>query len=137
MAKTQKYYRLGGRNSRYITKLNPLSSGMYLTDQVIPEGYAKYLINYDIDDTGSYIRPRYGRLKIQDINYNSAKLGPVSLTDYLYVYNNAKDTVEDTKDIVLSYGYYTELIKEFAIKDALYKNPVYLGLVNKTKDTNV
>ena len=61
MATTQEFYRLGGRLPRYTTKLSAFSNGMYLTQQMIPEGYAKSMVNYDIDDTGTCIRPRAGR----------------------------------------------------------------------------
>ena len=44
-----------------------MANGMYLTKQVIPEGYAKKMVNYDIDDTGSYIRPRKGRTLLQTL----------------------------------------------------------------------
>lgn len=106
MAKTQRYYRLGQRNPRYTTKLNPFSSGMYLTNQVLPEGYAKYMVNYDIDDTGSHIKPKRGRRVKQDIDFGpNNKLGPVTLTDYLYLYNSDKTEIIDVVDTVLSYGF--------------------------------
>ena len=86
MARTQEYYRLGSRLPRYTTKLNTFASGMYLTDQTIPEGYAKIMLNYDIDDTGSHIKPRRGREVIQDIPYanRAGTLGSITLTDYIY-----------------------------------------------------
>ena len=106
MAKTQKYYRLGQRTPRYTTKLNPFSSGMYLTNQVLPEGYAKYMVNYDIDDTGSHIKPKRGRRVKQDIDFGpNNKLGPVTLTDYLYLYNSDRTEIIDVMDVVLSYGF--------------------------------
>lgn len=67
MAKTQESYRLGSRNQRFTTKLNAFANGMYLTEQVIPEGYVKKMINYDIDATGSHIKPRRGRKVVQTI----------------------------------------------------------------------
>ena len=84
MATTQEFYRLGSRLPRYTTKLSTFANGMYLTNQIIPEGYAKIMANYDIDDTGSCIRPRRGREQIQVLDYDSEALGPASLTDYVY-----------------------------------------------------
>ena len=87
MAKTQEFYRLGGRLPRYTTQLSSFANGMYLTNQVIPESYAKELVNFDIDDTGSHIKPRRGRRKTDVITYKASKLGAASITDYLYLYN--------------------------------------------------
>ena len=56
MASTQEFYRLRGRNVRFSTQLQSLAKGMYLTGQNMPEGYAKVLVNYDIDDTGSCLQ---------------------------------------------------------------------------------
>ena len=86
MATTRKFYRIGDRLPRYTTKLSAFANGMYLTKQVIPEGYARVMINYDIDDTGSNIRPRQGRKKLQTFNYDSPKLGAPTLEDYIYAY---------------------------------------------------
>ena len=111
MAKTQKSYRLGGRLPRYTTKLNAFANGMYLSNHIIPEGFVKAMVNYDIDDTGSYIRPKAGRVKLQDVvQSNTVTLGPVTLNDYIYTYNSAMTVVEDTKDVVFSYGLYTNLL---------------------------
>ena len=66
---------------------------MYLTNQIIPEGYAKIIANYDIDDTGSCIRPRRGREQIQVLDYDSEALGPASLTDYVYAYKEDESEV--------------------------------------------
>lgn len=137
MAKTQKSYRLGQRQPRYTTKLNAFSNGMYLTNQIIPEGYAKAMVNYDIDDTGSCIRPRRGREIVQVLNYNTEVLGPVSLTDYLYAYNKANTEVEDIKDIVMSYGLYTKLSDLTNANNAAYKKPIFVSYMDRTVDTNV
>lgn len=111
MAKTQKSYRLGGRLPRYTTKLNAFANGMYLSNHIIPEGFVKAMVNYDIDDTGSYIRPKAGRVKLQDVaQSNTVTLGPVTLNDYIYTYNSDMTVVEDTKDVVFSYGLYTNLL---------------------------
>lgn len=107
MAKTQKFYRLRGRNVRYSTYLQSLIKGMFLTDQVIPEGYARVLVNYDIDDTGSCIRTRKGRTLHLAVDYEGYhKLGAMHLTDYIYTYNSAGDEIEDTKDLLMSFGTY-------------------------------
>ena len=105
MATTQETYRLGGRLKRYTTTLNAFKNGMYLTEQTIPEGYARVMVNYDIDDTGSHIKPRQGRLKKQSIPYpENKRVGESCLSDYLYVYDDDKNEVEAIKDIVMSFG---------------------------------
>lgn len=113
MAKTQEFYRLGGRLPRYTTKLDAFANGMYLTEQTIPEGYVRVMCNYDIDDTGSHIKPRRGREVVQNISYrdrHSGALGPITLTDYIYSYkdvtyqNKTIEEVADTQDVAMSHG---------------------------------
>lgn len=110
MAATQEFYRLRGRNVRFSTQLQSLAKGMYLTDQNMPEGYAKVLVNYDIDDTGSCIKTRKGRNLHISIPYEGFhRLGKMHLTDYLYTYNEAGDEVTDIKDILMSFGTYSHI----------------------------
>ena len=137
MATTQEFYRLGSRLPRYTTKLTAFAQGMYLTNQMIPEGYAKAMINYDIDDTGNCIRPRRGREVLQTLKYPTEKLGPISLTDYIYAYNKDETEVADIKDLVLSYGTYTAITDLVISQDAISKRPIYLASMDKTIDTNV
>lgn len=119
MATTHESYRLQGRNPRYTTRLNSFANGMYLTNQTIPEGYAKVLINYDIDDTGSHIKPKRGRRKIQDVEYESTGLAGASLSDYLYCYDEAKENVVTTEDVVLSFGRFLKAVDYNADKTAV------------------
>lgn len=137
MATTQEYYRLGGRVPRYTTKLNAFANGMYLTKQIIPEGYVKAMVNYDIDDTGSHIKPRRGRTKLQTLSYDSPALGPVSLTDYVYSYNKANNEVEDIKDLVMSYGMFVKLTDLVGKGVTDYNRPIFVSSMTETLDTNV
>lgn len=137
MATTQESYRLGSRLPRYTTKLTAFASGMYLTNQMMPEGYAKAMINYDIDDTGTCIRPRRGREKMQVINTDSDVLGPVSLTDYIYAYNKEETEVTEVKDLVMSYGIYTKLKDLVGTGMSDYDRPIYVSYMDKILDTNV
>jgi len=110
MATTQKFYRLRKRNVRISTQLSSMSNGMYLTNQNIPEGYAKVMVNYDIDDTGSCIKTRKGRELLTTIPYaGKHHLGRMHITDYIYTYNNAADEVEDIKDLLMSFGNYSKI----------------------------
>ena len=110
MATTTKFYRLRGRNVRIATQEQTLLGGMYLTDQVVPETYAKIMVNYDIDDTGSCIKTRKGRLLHTTIPYEGYhKLGRMHITDYIYTYNEENTEVEDIKDVLLSYGTYGKI----------------------------
>lgn len=137
MATTQEFYRLGSRLPRYTTKLSTFANGMYLTNQIIPEGYAKIMANYDIDDTGSCIRPRRGREQIQVLDYDSEALGPASLTDYVYSYKEDESEVEDIKDIVLSYGMFTKLTDLAAADNYLYTRPIFVSYMDRIKDTTM
>ena len=137
MATTQESYRVGGRLPRYSTKLSAFSNGMYLTNQVIPEGYAKMMVNYDIDDTGSNITPRNGRKMQDSLLFESNKLGPVTMTDYIYALNETETEVESVKDIVLSLGEYTAISD--VISDPSYSkyNKVYLSSLTEIVDDRV
>lgn len=136
MAKTHKSYRLTGRLPRYSTVTSAFANGMYLTNQDIPEGYTKTMINYDIDDTGSNIKPRRGRNKVQVLDYNGEKkLGAVTLTDYIYSYNKTENEINDLKDLVLSYGEYTDL--SIYSHNVDYNKPIYTAGISTTIDSNV
>ena len=104
---------------------------MYLTNQIIPEGYAKAMVNYDIDDTGSNIKPRKGREKVQVLEFDSPLLGPVSLTDYVYAYNKEGTEVEDVKDIVLSYGDYNTIAHLINLDGFDNRDAIYIASMNK------
>lgn len=104
MATTQKDYRKRGRLPRYTTTLAAFSSGMYITDQMIPEGYARVMVNYDIDDTGSHIRPRPGRKIVSYIHKPEVMPDYADITDYIYIYNENGSQVKFLKDVILSFG---------------------------------
>lgn len=140
MAVTQEFYRTRMRNPRFSTKLNPMSNGMYLTDQTIPEGFARVMVNYDVDDTGSNIRNREGRELLQHIDYEGkCKLGPMHLTDYIYAYNEDASEVESIKDLLMSYGSYMKLDAytngQLQIPSDFNKAN-YIGKVDVTVDDN-
>lgn len=137
MATTQEYYRLQGRNPRYVTELSSFANGMYVTNQTIPEGYTKSLINYDIDDTGSYIKQKKGRKKLQTLQLGSPTLGAVTLTDYLYAYNKEGDEVIDTVDAVLSYGLYNKISDITHGQTADINEAYYIADLTEFVDTNV
>lgn len=111
MATTTKFYRLRGRNVRNSTQLQSMANGMYLTDQNIPEGFAKVMVNYDIDTTGSCIRTKKGRNLHETKLYEGDKynLGPMHLTDYIYTYNQNISEINDIKDLLMSFGKYSKL----------------------------
>ena len=137
MATTRKFYRIGDRLPRYTTKLSAFANGMYLTKQVIPEGYARVMINYDIDDTGSNIRPRQGRKKLQTFNYDSPKLGTPTLSDYIYAYTKDEKEVTGVRDLVASYGLYTKISDLVSLDKVNYKRPVYVSFMKHITDNSV
>ena len=136
MATTQEFYRLRSRNVRFSTQMQTMSKGMYLTDQLIPEGYAKVMVNYDIDDTGSCIKTRKGRLlhtkfSYEVDNYIKYDLGKMHLTDYIYTYNEANDEINDIKDVLISFGTYghvTDFLENYYVQipESLNK-PIYIS----------
>lgn len=142
MATTQKFYRLRKRNVRISTQLQTASYGMYLTNQNIPEGYMKVLVNYDIDDTGSCIKTRKGRELLTTLPYPGVHhLGRMHATDYIYTYNEALDEVEDIKDVLFSLGSYTKLSDNINPSDLetpeYFDKPIYLATLEKHYDTSI
>lgn len=139
MAITQKFYRLRRRNVRISTQLQTAHYGMYLTNQNIPEGYVKVLVNYDIDDTGSCIKTRKGRELLTTLPYSGPhNLGRMHLTDYLYTYNEDMTEVEDIKDTLVSFGSYSKIsdyINETDLEiPASFDIPMYVTKVEKNID---
>lgn len=138
MAKTLETYRTQKRVQRFSTNMSPFANGMYLTKQQVPEGYVKMLVNYDIDDTGSCIRPRNGREQHQKLTYVSQSLGPATLTDYIYSYSPDYSVVEDIKDVVLSLGFYNALEEVLPLKDDEKQDePYYVAHLTHTVDNTV
>lgn len=110
MATTQEFYRNRARSSRITTQLQSVSRGMYLTNQNMPEGYVKVLVNYDVDDTGSCIKTRKGRELLSSITYaGKHRLGKMHLTDYIYTYNSTGTEIKDIKDLLMSFGSYGKI----------------------------
>ena len=142
MATTTKYYRLRQRNQRISTKFQSISKGMYLTDQLMPEGFAKVLVNYDIDDTGSCVKTRKGRNLHDTIPYaGHNKLGKMHITDYVYTYTESAEDVEDIKDLIMSlgtYGFIREYVGDATIDIPDFAQvPMFISNIKITTDTNV
>lgn len=140
MARTQEFYRNKGRLPRYSTGLAAMSNGMYLTNQGIPEGYARVLVNYDIDDTGSNIRNKEGRVLLDNKTYVGAhNLGAFNLSDYIYAYNNAETEIESIKDLLMSYGHYaraSDYVPASLTIPAGLDIPMYISKIAVTTDNN-
>lgn len=106
MATAAKNYRKTGRLPRAITKLSTFMNGMFYTEQIVPDGYAKTLINYDIDYTGNCLRPKMGRVQYADIDNDYH-----TYMNLEYQYNvNVFDSSYDTTgliEVVTGFGHYT------------------------------
>ena len=145
MAVTQEFYRLRGRNVRFSTQLQSLYKGMYLTNQNVPEGFAKVLVNYDIDDTGACIKTKKGRnlhVAIPYAGYHN--LGKMHITDYIYTYNNEVSEIEDIKDLIMSFGTYDTLrnqFKDYVLPSTTAANlldtPIFVAKQHIKTDTNI
>ena len=53
-------YNTGGGHARSLTTETDFSKGMMWTDNALQEGYSKLIINYDLSDHGTTLRPRSG-----------------------------------------------------------------------------
>lgn len=142
MATTQEFYRLRSRSVRIPTQLQSVSNGMYLTNQNMPEGYVKVLVNYDIDDTGSCIKTRKGRSLLTTIPYaGKHRLGKMHLTDYIYTYNETATEVDDIKDLLMSFGHYSKIENYISPQDlvppANLNVPMCITRFTINTDTNV
>lgn len=101
MALTTSYKR--GRGPRAASKHSVFNKGMFYGDQLIPEGYAKVLVNYKVNDTGDALYARPGREIAQQVivdsfDYHSVskELGEMHLTEYLYQKINEEMELTDT-----------------------------------------
>lgn len=104
MATTQRIYRYNARNPRMTATLSAFARGMYLTEQNLPDSYVKIMTNYDIDNTGTNIKPKQGRKLFQTIPLNSQySFSTPSIMDYIYLYSGdeTKTDIIDTADVAL------------------------------------
>lgn len=106
MATTQKAYKRAQRLSRYVTQLPPFIKGMFWSDQIIPDGFAKAIVNLDISDTNNYLKPRAGYVSQTGIVLDREQLGRPHLLKDLYYFDDAEDptTYKGLKTVVLSFG---------------------------------
>lgn len=102
MATTQRTYKYRARNPRMTATLSAFARGMYLTEQNLPDAYVKVMANYDIDNTGTNIKPKQGRRLFQTIPLSSTySFSTPSIMDYVYLYKEAADDIIDTVDVAL------------------------------------
>ena len=90
-------YRLRQRNQRTLTTPCTYSLGMFYTDFIVPDKYAKVLVNYDINDSSGALTTRPGKINetvlLKDTYENpsessdltSSEYGEPHLTDFLAV----------------------------------------------------
>ena len=122
MTTTTLSYRLRQRNQRTLTQPCTYSLGMFYTDFVVPEKYAKVLVNYDINDSSGALATRPGKLNevvlLKDVRVNSddegtidiAEYGEPHLTDFLYTSKADNFDLQHTPEVegfydsVLSFG---------------------------------
>jgi len=115
-------YRLRQRNQRTLTQPCTYSLGMFYTDFVVPDKYAKVLVNYDINDSSGALATRPGKLNevvlLKDVRVNSddegtidiAEYGEPHLTDFLYTSKADNFDLQHTPEVegfydsVLSFG---------------------------------
>lgn len=100
----------GLRSARVIQEPASFISGCYYTNQTVPTGFAKFLVNYDYTDDGQILKPRQGItndavLFHSNVNAESAtaiKLGDAHVDGLLYY----EDTTgsENLAETVLSLG---------------------------------
>lgn len=143
---TRGNYKLVGRQARNATQLQNFANGVYVTSQVVPEGYAKLLVNYDIDDTGSFIRPKAGRTNLQN-EQMSNNPGSAHISNYIYrIHNDGsvpdddrnEGVATDLKDLVLSFGVYKKLTDLIPLEDAKGKiESFYMANFTEIKDNSV
>jgi len=135
-------YRLRQRNQRTLTQPCTYSLGMFYTDFVVPDKYAKVLVNYDINDSSGALATRPGKTNetvlLKDIfrintGLTSSEYGEPHLTDFLYASKadnfdlTEAPKIEGLYDTVLSFG------KPMKMKDAI---PEHM-LSNNIKDRDV
>lgn len=112
-------YRLRQRNQRTVTTPCTYSAGMFYTDFVVPDKYAKVLVNYDINDSSGALATRPGKLNevvlLKDVYgpsnlFTTSEYGEPHLTDFLYASKadnfdlTDAPEIEGLYDTVFSFG---------------------------------
>ena len=62
---TQQQFKSSSRSPRTVNTEETFTGGMHYTDNPLMDNYAKLLVNYDIDNSGSILSPRPG-LRVED-----------------------------------------------------------------------
>lgn len=153
MTTTTLSYRLRQRNQRTLTQPCTYSYGMFYTDFVVPEKYAKVLVNYDINDSSGALSTRAGKINetvlLKDIFGNSeqtadltaSEYGEPHLTDFLYASKadnfdlTETPEVEGLYDTVFSFGKpmkMNDVIPEYMLADAIKDRDVIAAAYNTT-----
>ena len=118
------------RTPRRMQEQTQYQLGCYYTNQEMPAGYAKMLLNYDYSDDGKILKPRQGvkidaLLPYEDVNQNSVEkitLGEAHIDGLLYFKDtNNEDQLAET---VLSFGkVYTHTNPSLGISQGRFLNP--------------
>lgn len=128
------------RSSRIIQQQLNINGGCHYTNQEVPAGFAKLLVNYDYTDDGKILKPRMGItndavLKHSEVDNSSTSdvtLGDAHLDGLLY-FTDLTDN-DQLAEVILSFGnVYAYGNAEAGIKQGLYYNPN----IDNTQDSAV
>ena len=119
---TQQQFKSSSRSPRTVNTEETFTGGMHYTDNPLMDNYAKLLVNYDIDDSGSVLSPRPG-LRMEDefeCNYGGATESSDWLPDGAFISNLKRFHKRDMA--------YTSIILGQPVLAPLYANAgVYYG----------
>jgi len=137
-------YRLRQRNQRTVTTPCTYQLGMFYTDFVVPDKYAKVLVNYDINDSSGALATRAGKLNetvlLKDVRTRSdeqgtidiAEYGEPHLTDFLYTSKADNFNLQDVPEVE---GFYDSIIsfgKPMKMSDVIPANVLSDNIKDRT-----
>lgn len=156
MTTTTLSYRNRQRNTRTLTQPCTFNAGMFYTDFIVPDKYAKVLVNYDINDSSGALATRAGKINetvllkdifndnVQASHLTSSEYGEPHLTDFLYASKadnfdlTDAPEIEGLYDTVLSFGKpmkMDDVIPEHMLSDNIKGRTVIAAAYDVTRIT--
>lgn len=141
MTTTTLSYRNRQRNTRSLTQPCTFSAGMFYTDFIVPDKYAKVLVNYDINDSSGALATRAGKINetvlLKEV-YSSpdiittSEYGEPHLTDFLYASKADNFDLADAPEIEGLYDTVLSFGKPLKMKDVIPEHMLSDNIKDRT-----
>ena len=131
---TQKY-KQQQQQVRVISNESAYSSGMYYTDFPLSEGYAKVLLNFNIDSATGKLTPRKGLQSVKYLKTDTAELAYSAQSRNNILHSNTSMfTTENTVHTMLQHVLYNPNVDAYSLLYHFDDTDTPLNFLNLTKD---